>query len=460
MKFRWEKKYLYWGITVFLVIVSSLLFYFSLFYMESLRQFINKTFRILSPLIYGAIIAFLLNTLVAFLENKIVFRILKSKNITITEKKRKITRVFCIFFTIVLFLLGIYALLAMLLPELFSSVMRIVESFPFYVETIEGWIDNLIKDNSELQAITMDVFATAEMRVQEWMDTELVPSINSIIRDFSTGIYGVLTSIANFLIGIVISIYLLYGKENYIARGKQFLYSTFKIETVNNTIRDLQFTNKMFGNYIVGAVVDSAIIGVLCYIGMTIIGLPYPVLISVIVGITNVIPFFGPYLGAVPSAFLILIINPMWCLYFVIFIIVLQQFDGNILKPKIFGDTTGLSSFLVIVSIIIGGGILGIFGMFIGVPVCAVICTILRNRMIARLQKKELPIKLSHYDNMDHLDEETFEPIKEKNIHSKNPRNAFQYKGKNQKAIENSVNNGKVPNKEITNTEDEEGIDN
>jgi len=430
MKFRWDKKYLHWGITIFAVIVASLLFYYGLFHMASLRGVVRKVITILSPLIYGGVIAFILNTLVKVFENKVAFKLMKKKGITITVKKKKITRAICIFVTVLLFLVGIYVLMALLIPELIESIMNLVHDFPSYVRTIENWINSSFSDNKELQLIFGDIFYNIETRMQEWLNTQLVPELNSFLRLFSTGLYGFLTFVMNFLIGLVISIYVLYGKENFVARGKQFMYSRFSIKTVNNSIRDLQFINTTFGNYIVGTVIDSLIIGILCYFGMLFLNMPYAVLISVIVGVTNVIPFFGPYLGAIPSAFLILIIDPVKCLYFLIFILVLQQFDGNVLKPKILGDSIGVSSFLVIVSILIGGGVLGVLGMFIAVPVCAVICTIMRNRMINRLHDKDLPIKLSHYDNIDHLSEETKEPVNISTI-TKNSRNAFQYKTKN-----------------------------
>ena len=434
MKYRWDKKYLYWGFTIFAVIVASLLFYFGLFHMNTLRGFIRKVFGILSPLIYGGMIAFVLNTLVRIFENKIVFKFMKKNDIKITSKKRKATRAICIFITVILFLWGIYVLMALLIPELIESVTNLINDFPSYVRTIEYWINSAFSDNEELQALFGGLFTNIETRAQDWLNTQLVPELNSFLRIFSSGLFEFLTFIMNFVIGLVISIYLLYGKENFVARGKQFMYSRFSIKTVNNNIRDLQFINKTFGNYIVGTVIDSLIIGILCYIGMLAMNMPYAVLISVIVGVTNVIPFFGPYLGAIPSAFLILIIDPLKCLYFLIFILILQQFDGNILKPKILGDTTGVSSFLVIVSIIIGGGVLGVLGMFIAVPVCAVICTIMRNRMVSRLQKKELPIKLSHYDNIDHLDSKTKKPVSESEI-TKNPRNAFQYESKDKESV-------------------------
>ena len=185
----------------------------------------------------------------------------------------------------------------------------------------------------------------------------------------------------------------------------------FEPKTTNNIIRDLQYINNTFGGFIIGKLLDSLIIGIMCYIGATWLNFPYALLISVFVGITNVIPFFGPFIGAIPSAILILMVNPMQCLYFILFIFALQQFDGNFLGPFILGDSTGLSSFMVIVAILVGGGLFGVFGMFIGVPVCAIICTIFANAVRRRLDKKNLPTDVEFYKNMDHLDAETLEPV-------------------------------------------------
>ncbi len=170
--------------------------------------------------------------------------------------------------------------------------------------------------------------------------------------------------------------------------------------------------NRTFGGFVNGKIVDSAIIGVLCYILTSIIGTPYAILVSVIVGVTNVIPFFGPYLGAIPSAFIILLVNPMQCLYFLITILLLQQFDGNILGPKILGGSTGLSSFMVIVAILLFGGLLGIPGMIIGVPVWAVIVAGLKYLRNSWLKKKDLPTEENRYQNVDFINPETLEPVK------------------------------------------------
>ena len=436
MKYRWEKKYLHWGVTAFLVIAASMLFYFTVFHMTALQKTLQTIYRICSPLIFGAVIAYLLNTLVRFLEEKIVFPFCKSRKITITNKTKKIVRTLCVFFTLIITLFGIYALMAMLIPQLFQSILNIVEHFPRYIDTIQRWITNTFSDNPDLDRFSSEFLMNIERQAQIWINSELIPGINAVLRDFSFGVLGVLNFLKNFLIGLVISVYLLYGKENFIARGKQFLYSMLRAESVNNIIRDLQYINRMFGSYLIGAVIDSLIIGIICYAGMTIFRMPYALLISVIVGVTNIIPFFGPYLGAVPSTFLILLINPIQALYFALFILVLQQFDGNVLKPRIFGSSTGLSSFLVITAIILGGGLFGIVGMFVGVPVCAVICTIIRGRILRRLEVKQLPDDIEYYKDIDHLDTKTLKPVLQDGDYS-NQQTAFQYKKKDNKTISN-----------------------
>lgn len=431
MKFRWDKKYLYWGITTFLVIAASLLFYFGIFHMNSLRNMLGKIYNIVTPLVYGAFIAYIMNPLVRFLEQNLFFRFFKKRQVSITVKQKKIIRIFCILITLILFFLAIYGLLAMLIPELFSSIRNIIDNFPRYIDTIQDGVSNILKDNPDLEGYASEFFDTAGGRMENWMNQELLPQINALVRNFSTGLYGILTFLKNFLIGAMISIYMLYGKENFTAHGKQLLYALFNPDTANNTIRDLQFVDKTFGGFVIGKIIDSVIIGLLCYIGLSILNMPYTLLISAIVGVTNVIPFFGPYMGAVPSALLILLISPLQSLYFIIFVFILQQFDGNFLGPKILGDSTGISSFMVIVAILIGGGLFGVFGMFIGVPTCAVITTIIRNQVFKRLQKKQLPTNVEFYHNIDHLDEKTLEPITDKNK-NKSSADAFQYKKKRQ----------------------------
>lgn len=411
MKFHWDKKYLQWGLTAFCVIAASMLFYFGIFHMDTLKRGLNTIYNILTPIIYAAAISYILWPIIRFMEQKLIYPFCDFCGWKPSKKIRKIIRMFGVFASLLFFFLIIYGLLSMLIPEIIASITNIIDSFPRYINNIQNWLSQLLKNYPELEESSSVIFANVTSRAETWLSDDLLPQMNSLVKNFSTSFIGILVFLKNFIIGAMISIYLLYGKENYIAHGKQILYCIFKIETTNNIIRDLQFVDTTFGGFIVGKILDSVIIGILCYLGTTLLNLPYALLVSVVVGVTNVIPFFGPYIGAVPSAFLILLVNPIQCIYFIIFILILQQFDGNFLGPKILGDSTGLSSFMVIVAILIGGGLFGIFGMFVGVPVFAVICTIIRNLINQRLEKKHLPVDLSSYQHMDHLDPDTLQPV-------------------------------------------------
>lgn len=411
MKNFLEKKYVQIGVTAFCVIAASLLFYFGIFRTASITKGLKAIYNILTPIVYAAAISYVLWPLIRFMEKSIIYRICEKKNWKPSEKVRHGIRMICVIVTLLLFFFGIYGLLSMLIPELINSITNIIDNLPRYINNIEKWLTNLLKNYPELEENSSMIFSTVTARAETWLTNDLLPKINLLVASFSTGFMGALVFLKNFLIGAMISIYLLYGKESYVAQGKRLLYCLFSTQTTNNIIRDLQYVDKTFGGFIIGKVLDSLIIGILCYIGTTILNLPYALLVSVIVGVTNVIPFFGPYIGAVPSAVLILLVNPIQCIYFVIFILLLQQFDGNFLGPKILGGSTGLSSFMVIVAILVGGGLFGIFGMFVGVPACAIICTVIRNGIQSRLEKKKMPIDLESYRDIDHLDAKTLQPI-------------------------------------------------
>lgn len=411
MKNFLEKKYVQIGVTAFCVIAASLLFYFGIFHTASITKGLKAIYNILTPIVYAAAISYVLCPLIRFMEKSIIYRICEKKNWKPSEKVRHGIRMICVIVTLLLFFFGIYGLLSMLIPELINSITNIIDNLPRYINNIEKWLTNLLKNYPELEENSSMIFSTVTARAETWLTNDLLPKINLLVASFSTGFMGALVFLKNFLIGAMISIYLLYGKESYVAQGKRLLYCLFSTQTTNNIIRDLQYVDKTFGGFIIGKVLDSLIIGILCYIGTTILNLPYALLVSVIVGVTNVIPFFGPYIGAVPSAVLILLVNPIQCIYFVIFILLLQQFDGNFLGPKILGGSTGLSSFMVIVAILVGGGLFGIFGMFVGVPACAIICTVIRNGIQSRLEKKKMPIDLESYRDIDHLDAKTLQPI-------------------------------------------------
>ena len=257
----------------------------------------------------------------------------------------------------------------------------------------------------------IDMINQYSAKAQDYLTTNILPQMQDMLKNVSAGIFDILIFMKNFLIGAIVALYVLADKEKFVAKSKMLVYAIFPHKWANLMIHSMRFTHKTFGGFIYGKLVDSAIIGVLCYIGMLLLHMPFPILVSVIIGVTNVIPFFGPYIGAIPCIFLILVVDPIKGLYFAIFILLLQQFDGNILGPKILGETTGLSSFMVIVAILIGGGLFGIPGMIAGVPVFAVLYAMIWRLIGHSLNDRKMPVEEDIYVNIDCLDTQTGKAI-------------------------------------------------
>ena len=245
----------------------------------------------------------------------------------------------------------------------------------------------------------------------DWLQTTVLPELGSLVADLTTGVYYVVMAIYNLIIGIIVSVYILANHETFSANAKRWLYSIFSVETAQRIRRGLDFTNRTFAGFINGKLLDSAIIGLICYIVCAILNMPYALLVSVIVGVTNVIPFFGPFIGAVPSALIILLVDPFKCLVFVIFIIILQQLDGNVIGPKILGSSIGINGFWVMFSIILGAGLFGFWGMLLGVPVFVVIYTAINNHIDKKLKASDLPWETADYVGVDYIDPVTYERV-------------------------------------------------
>lgn len=412
MKLKWNNRYFRWGLTLFLVAAASMLFYYGIFRMGNMIGGIKAFLSIWTPIIYGAVIAYLLSSVVNFIEGKVIYPLCRRNRYQPSKRIKKVIRYFCVLLSLFLFLLLIYALIMMILPELIRSVINIVNDFPRYITSIQVWITETLGKNEHFDSKMLITFLNQySEKAETYLTDNFLPQMQLMLRQVSSGVFDILNFLKNFLIGSIVSIYILADKEGFVAKSKMIAYALFETDTANTMIHGMRFVHKTFGGFINGKIVDSAIIGVLCYIGTSIIGTPYAVLISVIVGVTNVIPFFGPYIGAVPSAFLVLMVDPWQCLYFVIFILVLQQFDGNFLGPKILGESTGLSSLMVIVAILVGGDLFGVLGMFVGVPVCAVIYAIIWSAIRRSLKKKDMPPEAEVYYHIDCLNEQTKEPI-------------------------------------------------
>ena len=422
------RRHIRWGITIFSVVAASLIFYFILFHMDILKNGLGKVLKVLLPIIYGAIIAYVFSPAVKFFE-RLGRSAVEKCRFKLTERKQKVIRLTCVLLTMFLLLLGVYGLLAMLIPELLTSIKSILENLPVYLDNIREWSSRILKNNPDLESSAIQFIDKYSTRAEQWMGSGMILQINEIIKGFSIGLMGFAVFLKNIVLGIIISIYILYSKEKLIANAKKALYAVLNPENATQIIKDVRYVDHTFGGYIMGMILDSVNIGIMCYIGTLLMDLPYALLISVIVAVTNVIPFFGPYLGGIPSTLLIFLVNPLQALYFVIFIFLLQQLDGNFIAPKILGGSTGLTSFMVVVAIIIGGGFFGIPGMLIGVPVCAVICTIIRNYVDGRLEEKELPVNREFYMNMDHVNPTTGQKVmpREEDIR---PEEVFRYRSR------------------------------
>ena len=405
MKFNLEKKYFWFGLTAFLVIAGSICFYYLIFHGDRFSAQINSIFKVASPVIYGIILAYLLTPAVNSIERHILKPLfLKSRNgITITVKK--IMRAISIILTFIIASFLIYGLFSILIPNIIISIESISIQFPTYIQNLTTVSAKFLNDNPNIEKLFTQLADTYSYEFTDFLNNSIIPKLEAVLRQVSMSLISVLGVLWDFIIGIIISIYVLFNKELFAGQAKKIIYAFLQTKTANNFIRDVRFTSDTFIGFLSGKIVDSAIIGCLCFAATSLLDMPYFLLISVIIGVTNIIPFFGPFLGAIPCAFLVLMVNPIKCIYFIILIFILQQLDGNVIGPKILGESTGLSGFWVIFSITIFGGLWGVPGMIVGVPLWAVIYAMVRRITNRKLKKRDLPINTEEYLNVDYIKE-------------------------------------------------------
>ncbi len=419
MKIKFNKKYLYWGITAFLVIACSILFYYVLFHPSSFTGGVRKIINISMPIIDGFVLAYLITPILNKIENCIIKPIYLKAKIPMTPKSKRRMRAMSILLTLVLILVVLYEFFGLIIPEVIRSVQSIIFQMPVYVNNLTNWALGLIKDNPDLEVAVNQLINQYSTKIVDYVNTNLLPHINELIKTLSLSVIGVFRALWNFVIGFIISIYVLGSKEKFAGQAKKIAYALFDRKGGNELISNFRFIHSTFIGFIGGKIVDSIIIGIICFICTNIIGTPYAILVSVIVGVTNVIPFFGPWIGGIPSALLVLMVDPMQALYFIILILIIQQFDGNILGPKILGDSTGLSGFWVIFAITVFSGLFGVLGMVVGVPIFAVIYAGIKSVVNRLLHKKDLPIEIQPYMTVGQIDEsmvftEYVPPVKER----------------------------------------------
>lgn len=394
------------GMTAFAVIACSILFFFSLFRIDAIGSALQTFGSILMPFIIGFVLAYLLLPVHNFVYRFLLPRMIRLRNAE--SKGRALTRILSAFASVIFLLLVLTTLLSMVLPSLVSSIVGLADSLDEYLITIEAWIMPFINDSVILQQNFTQAYTQFASWLTDWVQGEMLPQM---ILLMSGGLVSTMNLIKNMFVGVIITIYMLIGKDNFKAQAKKAVYALCKPEFANMLLHNMRYTHRVFGGFISGKLLDSLIIGVITFVSLTILEMPYVMLISVIIGVTNIIPFFGPFIGGVPAGLLILIVDPIKCIYFVVFILILQQFDGNILGPKILGDSTGLSSFWVMFSILVFGGMFGFTGMLFGVPLFAVLYSLISAMLNRRLHHAGLPETTESYCNLDHIDEHTGEMV-------------------------------------------------
>lgn len=402
---RWDVQ-IRWGITAFLVLAAATGLGYLLCNMPNLSKAVERLMTILTPIIYGAVMAYLTAPIYNF-ALKHTYRFFNSAFHS-PKVARNLSRFLATLTCLSLLLVVGIGLIALIIPQLYSSIMSLINSFPQEMSAGYERLMKMLSDNPEASEFAEKAYDYIYSSVTNYAENTLLPNTQKIVTGLSSGIWSAITVLKNLVIGLIVMVYLLNMKRTLLGQTRKLVYAIFPSDWANEILAEANLVDKMFGGFIIGKLLDSAIIGILCYIVLYFMEMPYALLVSIIVGITNIIPFFGPFIGAIPGFILILLVDPLKSMYFLIFILILQQFDGNILGPKILGDSTGLSSFWVLFSILLFGGVFGFVGMIIGVPLFAVILDLLRRLCARSLSKKRISLNSADYLTEKEKEQEWF----------------------------------------------------
>ena len=368
---------------------------------ESFSEGVGTIKTIISPFIYGFVMAYLLSPIYNATARglyKLLGKYFKNKQrlFSFCKLVASVVAVVC--------LIGAVAgLIALIVPQVIESLTGILKSLPQRLTQLSALFNDITSkmDNKRLAMKMSEIYAQVQTNLIELAQTKLLPGMGTLVGQVSTQVILTLKTMMNVMIGVMACVYMLNSKERFQGQFKKVILATLPKEKAEAVFDFAKFTNRTFGGFINGKIIDSIIIGIICFILMKIFGFPYPILISAIIGITNVIPFFGPFIGAIPAAIIILLVSPMYSLYFLILIFILQQVDGNIIGPAILGNTTGIASFWVLFSIVIGGGLFGFIGMVLGVPVFAIIYYYFSRSINKRLEAKGLEFRTDSYEDLN-----------------------------------------------------------
>ncbi len=416
-KEKWETQ-IRWGTTSFLVLVCSALIIMALNNFGAVREGVNKLLDILTPIIYGIVMAYLLNPVYDFIYRNTINLLTKkklkvSKSVSLSKSNGNIgnqeseavpvwavslSKTAGTIVSVLCLLLLIFGLVAMIIPELHRSLISLSNSLPSNLNKLYANAMKLVNDYPEIAGYLSQSFNDLYKFVANFSLEQLMPNFRNLasllasLAPLGSGIWSMINWVKNFIIGVIVMIYLLNTKESLAVGARKIIFAIFPQKFAETMLETFHEIDSMFGGFILGKIIDSLIVGVICFIVLSIMNMPYTMLVSVIVGITNIIPFFGPFIGAIPSIILILISSPIQALYFAIFILILQQVDGNIIGPSILHGSTGISSFWVLFSILLFGGLFGFIGMIIGVPIWGIILKMTERLTNHLLKKKKMTL--------------------------------------------------------------------
>ncbi|MCM1525115.1 MAG: AI-2E family transporter [Ruminococcus sp.] len=390
MKVNWNSKYTTVSVYTVITFAICLAMVLVVAKFSAIAGAFGTAVSTISAVIWGFIIAYLLNPVMMWVE-----RISKK----LFERKKphpRLCRGISTAFAIIFGIAVICALIAIVVPQVIDSILQIFNNAQNYMNNVYAWVNTTLAEypeildylNSQLDSIRSAVISAVN---------NLIPRVGDWAVRVKDGAVGLAIGLKDFIIGFIVAVYLLNDKEKFLAQAKKMTTAVFPEKLCREVLRIVDKTNKSFSGFISGKLLDSFIIGMICFIAMTLMKMEFSVLISTIVGVTNIIPFFGPFIGAIPSALLLLISAPEQTLKFIIMVIILQQFDGNILGPFILGDSTGLPAFWVMFAIFLGGGLFGFAGMLLGVPVFAVIYALAQEITESLLRRKGLSTATEDY---------------------------------------------------------------
>jgi len=406
-KIKITNQYVKTGLTLFIVGVALIAAYYTLTHPKMVLGAFDRINDILFPFYLGGVMAYLMCP-VYNSTTRAVYKITKGR-FAHPISDLKVARAVASLVSVATIVAVVSGLVWMVLPDLWESIMGLIANLPDTVTKVSNWVQLNLDENPQLAAFLGDKLDSIYDTAISWAQTKLVPNVESILSNVSIGVIGTFGVIIDVFVALIICVYILNSKEIFVAQTKKIILALFKPQRAENIFELGRITNETFGGFINGKIIDSIIIGIICFVVMTLLKLPLTMLISVVIGVTNVIPFFGPFIGAIPSIIILLLIDPIAAIKFAIMVLALQQLDGNIIGPKILGKSTNLASFWVMFAIIVAGGLFGFVGMVLGVPVFAVVYTYIRRGINNRLAEKELPTDTLLYEDFSKYKLEDFD---------------------------------------------------